>query len=441
MAAKQSIRWLISEIETLGAKAVIDTQTVMAIKDHYQPQLEKHDNFSNKVGVAVLAAIGALLIGGGIILVFAHNWQDLSRPARALLALLPVVVAAGLMCFCVVREKSRSWREASATLMTTAAISCFALICQTYYLGGKFSTFMFYVAIMTCLIPLILPSLAGFILSLTIVITWQISVVGSHIPDNKLADGLKLTLLVIVPIVYYVLSLRKNASWEKIFNSWLIAIAMSIITCTAIAHFVNDEDSIVLYLATGCTISVLANVSYYARERTRGCSIPFMLTGFVMMLIPLIIIQVGDFYTHLDRSINPVTILFALIALAAAIVGFWRAVWVSSAIALMPGVFLILHAFNTFDSGYPAIVISMIVGLIALGGIILAMTQWSLAILNYSTVLLLSVILVRFFDGNFSILVRAVAFIICGAGLLALNGIMIRIKSRKLTNAKEALSC
>ncbi|MHC4952040.1 MAG: DUF2157 domain-containing protein, partial [Planctomycetota bacterium] len=202
MAAKQKLQWLIREVEQLEEKAVIDAQSVLAIKNHYQPQLEKGDNFANKVGVAILAAIGSLLIGGGIILVFAHNWQEFSRPVRALLAMLPVVVAVGLMCFCVVREKSRSWREASATLMTTAAISCFALICQTYYLGGKFSTFMFYVALMTCLIPLILPSLAGFILYLVIVVTFQISFSESYLSDDKLANGLKLLLLVITPIAY-----------------------------------------------------------------------------------------------------------------------------------------------------------------------------------------------------------------------------------------------
>ena len=439
MAAKQKLQWLIREVEQLEEKAVIDAQSVLAIKNHYQPQLEKGDNFANKVGVAILAAIGSLLIGGGIILVFAHNWQEFSRPVRALLAMLPVVVAVGLMCFCVVREKSRSWREASATLMTTAAISCFALICQTYYLGGKFSTFMFYVALMTCLIPLILPSLAGFILYLVIVVTWEISFAESYLSDDKLVNGLKLLLLVITPIAYYVLSLRKSAGWEKAFNSWLMAIAASIISCIAIAYFADDDYSIVLYLALGCTISVLANLSYYIGKKTRKCSVPFVLAGFIMTIIPLIIIQVGDFYTHLDPSTNFVTILFALIALVAGAVGFWKRVWVSSAIALLPGIFLILHAFDGSGSGLPAIVISIIVGIISLAGIILAMTKGSLEILNYSTVLLLSVILVRFFDGDFSILARAIAFIICGVGLLALNGITVMTRRKKLANTKEAL--
>jgi len=92
MAAKQNLRWLISEIEELGRKAVIDAGAVMAIKNHYQPQLEKDNNFASKAGVAILAAIGTLLIGGGVILVFAHNWQEFSRPVRAMLAILPKVV-------------------------------------------------------------------------------------------------------------------------------------------------------------------------------------------------------------------------------------------------------------------------------------------------------------------------------------------------------------
>lgn len=444
MAIKQ-IRWLINEIEDLEKKAVIERSTATAIKNYYQPKLEKEEaangNFASKVGIAILAAVGMLLIGGGIILVFAHNWKEFSRPVRAILAILPVVVAAGLMCFCVAREKSRSWREASATLMVTAAISCFALICQTYYLGGEFSTFMFYVALMTCLVPLILPSLAGFILYLTIVITWQGSYLDSYMPENKLAVGLKLALLVIVPIVYYVLSLRKSAGWEKTFNSWLMAIAASIVSCMAIAYFADDDYNIVLYLASGCTMSVLANIAYYTREKTRKCSAPFMLAGFIMMIIPLIIIQVGDFYQYNNLSINAATILFALIALTAALVGFWKGIWVSSAMALMPGIFLVLCAISGGISGFFAIVISILVGLISLGGVILAMNKQYLGTLNYSAVLLLSVILVRFFDGEFSILARAIAFIICGIGLLGLNGFIMRIKRKKTTNTQEALSC
>ena len=441
MAAKRKIQWLIGEVEQLREKAVIDSQVAAVIKNHYQPQLERNDNSASKAGIAILATVGALLIGGGIILLFAHNWCQFSRPLRAVLSILPVIFSAALMCFCVVRAKGRSWREAATALMMTSAISCFALICQTYYLGGEFSTFMFYVALMTLFVPLILSSLMGFILQLLIIIVW----LGSNFDynsENKLYVGLKLALLVAAPIIYYVMSLRKRAGWEKVLNSWLISLATGILVCMAMSYFIEYENyySTVIYLAIGVIISGTARIFYYNSKYMRNCSLPFIVVGFFMTLIPLIEVQVGDFYNYSypEVPLNFVMILFSFMALVVGLFCLRKRIWLSAALAFIPSLFLVLVTISMGKSDYPAIVISIIVGVISLVGIILAMNKKSLEMLNYSTLLLLSTILVRFFDSEFSILARAIVFIVCGIGLLVMNGFVV-VRNRKATQAQEVL--
>ncbi len=61
---------------------------------------------------------GALLIGAGIILMLAHNWEDLSRPVRAALSFLPLLLAQGLAGWALVRRpESLAWREGTGALL------------------------------------------------------------------------------------------------------------------------------------------------------------------------------------------------------------------------------------------------------------------------------------------------------------------------------------
>ena len=49
--------------------------------------------------IIVEVVFGALLVGGGVILVLAHNWAELSRASRAVLSLAPIVLTAAFAGF------------------------------------------------------------------------------------------------------------------------------------------------------------------------------------------------------------------------------------------------------------------------------------------------------------------------------------------------------
>ena len=48
------------------------------------------------MGDGAFGILGAVLIGGGIILLLAHNWEQLGRPARVAVAFAPLVLSQAL---------------------------------------------------------------------------------------------------------------------------------------------------------------------------------------------------------------------------------------------------------------------------------------------------------------------------------------------------------
>ena len=135
---RRAIRWLRSQLPELVASGVISSENAQAIEHHYE-QDQPRSNFA----FILLAALGSALVAGGIILLIAHNWDELSRATRTGIAFLPLLIAQALVVFTLLRRnESRPWREAAAIFDVAAVATAISLISQTYQLQGTFADFM-----------------------------------------------------------------------------------------------------------------------------------------------------------------------------------------------------------------------------------------------------------------------------------------------------------
>ncbi|MGZ5003725.1 MAG: DUF2157 domain-containing protein, partial [Chthoniobacterales bacterium] len=135
---RRAIRWLRSQLPELVASGVISSENARAIDRHYE-QDQSRSNFA----FVLLATVGSALVGAGIILLIAHNWDELSRPVRSAIAFLPLVIAQVLVVFTLMRRnESRPWREAAAIFDVAAVATAISLISQTYQVQGTFADFM-----------------------------------------------------------------------------------------------------------------------------------------------------------------------------------------------------------------------------------------------------------------------------------------------------------
>src|SRR4051812_41803168 len=93
---------------------VIDNVTADRIKTHYENQ---DDNSPNRL-LIVFGILGGLLVGLGIVLILAHNWDDLSRTMKVVIGFVPLLtgqVLTGILLFRGV--ENRTWREGVAAFL------------------------------------------------------------------------------------------------------------------------------------------------------------------------------------------------------------------------------------------------------------------------------------------------------------------------------------
>ena len=118
---------------------VITPDVAAAIERHYM----EVDSSRKGFGFIILAAIGSALIGAGIILLVAHNWDELRRPLRCAIAFLPLVASICLGLFVLLRRlESAAWREGVSLFNTAAFAAALSLVSQTYQIQGSFADFI-----------------------------------------------------------------------------------------------------------------------------------------------------------------------------------------------------------------------------------------------------------------------------------------------------------
>lgn len=145
-----------SFLEDCRQENIIDQSTVDRMYEHFltrdkqrsmnvQQQSELTQNKQHNGLIITVSIVGVLLIGFGIIYLFAHNWDNLSRSTRTILSLLPVLLSVLVNIFTLVKKKDNViWQESGAIFSFLATGSMLALILQIYQLPGIENYFFTY---------------------------------------------------------------------------------------------------------------------------------------------------------------------------------------------------------------------------------------------------------------------------------------------------------
>lgn len=139
MSDKKSIQWLLKELPDLVGRGVLNQQTADSLRSHYAKDAGKKLG----LGLILCSIFASVLIGLGIILLFGHNWDQLSRATRAALS-IGLLLGAQLLGGWVLLAKSgsRAWRESSGTFLMLCVGASIALIGQTYHIPGNLNQYL-----------------------------------------------------------------------------------------------------------------------------------------------------------------------------------------------------------------------------------------------------------------------------------------------------------
>jgi uncharacterized membrane protein len=143
-------------LEDCKQENIIDQATVDRMYTHFLSQNERrsitaqnqsqlNQDKKNDGLIITVSIIGVFLIGFGIIYLFAHNWDELSRPTKTILSLVPVFLSVLANIFTVTKRKdSVIWQESTAISSFLAVGSMLGLILQIYQLPGIENYFFTY---------------------------------------------------------------------------------------------------------------------------------------------------------------------------------------------------------------------------------------------------------------------------------------------------------
>ena len=202
------IRWLYGELPGLVERGVLAPGAADALREHYGPLREFN---TRRILLIVFGLLGALLIGCGVVLILAHNWEGLPRPLRAGLCFALLLAAQGLALGAARwRPDSEIWTEGSAGFLSVALITCISLTAQTYQMGGDLRTLLLVWIVLTLPIAYLLPSRLAMAICWLGATQWIVEAPGRDLSFTDYATYLAFVILAAPFLVRLYLSDRRE---------------------------------------------------------------------------------------------------------------------------------------------------------------------------------------------------------------------------------------
>ena len=224
MSDRKKIEWLLGELPGLKEKGILNQESADSLHKYYQAIMPPKTNFQQLV-ILFFGILSATLIGAGIILIIAYNWDDIPRHIRAGMAFIPLLLAAGFGWYTLQKDKSAAWRESAAILTALTSAAAIALISQTYQLGGTLKDFLFVWMLLFFLLIYIFNSAGTFLIYAFALTVWNFNrwnVFGSHEVNN---DIYFFALFLALPLWWLIVNFRKAPyGLKSSLLCWIITI-------------------------------------------------------------------------------------------------------------------------------------------------------------------------------------------------------------------------
>jgi uncharacterized membrane protein len=168
--------WLAEQLPAWEREGIVTADGARRLRERYASE--------PRAGLAqmIVGAVGALLIGTGLIAVLAYNWDEFPRWVRLGLALGPLAATQALSWWVLGRgETAKPWqREAAAIGQTLAVGAAMALVSQIYNLPGRWTDLVFWWCVVAVPLAWVLESNEVAIAYLVGIAVWTVAQAGAR---------------------------------------------------------------------------------------------------------------------------------------------------------------------------------------------------------------------------------------------------------------------
>lgn len=420
--SKSKIRWLHAELDRWEREGLADPEITARLRERYPLP---RDAAGRSIAQVILATFGALLVACGFILLLAHNWENLPRPARAFLSLSCLAAGHFAAVWTLLRRPaSVAWREASGAALAMAVAACIALISQTYHLPGDLESFLLVWGFLLLPLPYLLRSGFSFFVLHVVLTIWTLH--AEPAAETVLIYGMALALS--LPYLLVVSGTRQG-----LLLRWTMALA----ACVTLGGTVPGSipGSWILLYGTLFSLFSLSNRRGTSFAHERWWQTPFAVVGDVGFFVLAIILTFSDAWpgSHwqpISRAEGPwdIAIIAALgLGSVGFLVGYRRrdALFIVRAIALA----LVFVGYIFALRGEPwtaAMLMNLLVLILGAAHMRAGYRLGRMSLFNFGFLQVSALLLLRFFDADLGMLPRAGIFIVLGVAFLLINTLLSR---------------
>ncbi len=434
-----------SDLEELIDAGIINIETAGKIEAWYH---QKQASTPNKF-TTILSIFGSLLVSLGIVLLIAHNWDELSNLLKTIFAFLPLLVGQVLCIYTLLRKKGNMlWSESSAIFLFFAIASAIALISQIYHVSGTLPSFLLTWLLLAFPLIYIMPSSVVSLLYIA-VSTWygvEVGYSGYYTSYQTDMPHFYLMLMALAAPHFYLLWKNKRSGTFFHLHNWMVSLSIVIMLGAFIErHYPYSEWGFIAYLSLFTIFYRIGTSASY--PKSKFISNPFLSLGIVGTITILMTWSFDWPWNELIYN-KPATRyfwgwIFSFIAIALLAVNFFltvvlqkRRAWANiSPVEYSPFVLMLLVLLlPNLPSGNQLIINAwiLLIGLYFIRG---GSKEDHLGILNFGLLIIFALALIRFFDDSIPFVWRGLFFLITGAGFFIANYWML--KKRKQSSAKN----
>jgi uncharacterized membrane protein len=410
---------VLKELPELISKGVITIDVAERIKLHYLAAESK----SNKL-VLVFGILGALLTGLGIILIIAHNWDELSKTLKLFLAFLPLLTGQALCAYALLKKPS--WKEVSSVFVFFSVAASISIVSQVYNIHGDLAGFILIWMILS--IPLMYIMKARMVSLLVIwCITWYAVEKISFHSSSGIPWNYWVMISSVIPFSFMITKMSgKNFMY---FHIWLLASSLLI----GLASFSGRNSS---YLYIGYTSLFSAYILLGSRSLFSSGKLinnAFLVLGSLGCISVLLLCTFEWMWSMVanDHLVVGKEFYASIVISAFTFVLLLQTIRKHGAFGINPLGFVFLLFIILFFLGMSQPILTQIATNVLVLVIAVLTTkrgadQDNLFILNYGILIMTALIICRFFDTELSFVLRGILFITVGFSFFGANYWMMK---------------